>query len=617
MKKHTMSLVMAAGLLGSVASPCQQSASSQPSAAVPTLRSYAHRVVLDVVVTDGKGRPVSGLSRSDFQAFEDGAPQTLRSFEIVKPEPAHAPATPLHLAPNTFSNMATPPQDGPLTVLLYDVLNTPVSDLPYAHAQLVDFLKKRQRGAPVAIFVLGSQLRMLQGFTSDQNALLSAVDERDAKMAQSTLLADPEHPYAATAEKNPGDPPTPDGQLDQMLADLKDLEATERIFRQQERLDLTDDAFAEIARFLAGFPGRKNLLWLSGSFPTSVLPSPNASASGTPNEFNDTYNYGERNKVAADLLAQSHVALYAVDIRGLQTPSAYNAGSNRQRPVAGFNRQFSADLAAQSTELANEHASLEQVARETGGRAFYNTNGLDEAMDTAMQLGGTYYTLSWSPTNEVYDGKLRSIRVAVTGGYQLEYRRSYYAVEPGSTQPLPAQPPAEKKASTDFQVRSLASAMQHGAPSSTQIQFVANVLPQGEPMPETPAERDRRKLFEPASEAATMNVGVTVQHFAVNVALFGNELTLQQVSDSQSTFRLLFNAAAFDADGRELIGAQTEVHRTLTADQQKKTRTGELRDSLEIAAPMNARTIMIGVMDLSSNRIGTLEVPMPPPAPAH
>jgi hypothetical protein len=124
----------------------------------------------------------------------------------------------------------------------------------------------------------------------------------------------------------------------------------------------------------------------------------------------------------------------------------------------------------------------------------------------------------------------------------LEYRRSYYAVEPGSTQPLPAQPPAEKKASTDFQVRSLASAMQHGAPSSTQIQFVANVLPQGEPMPETPAERDRRKLFEPASEAATMNGGVTVQHFAVNVALFGNELTLQQVSDSQSTFRLLFNA---------------------------------------------------------------------------
>jgi VWFA-related protein len=592
MKKHTMSLVMAAGLLGSVASPGQQSPSSEPSAAVPTLSTYSHRVVLDVVVTDGKGRPVSRLSRSDFQVFENGAPQTLRSFEIVRPEPAQAPATVLHLPPNTFSNMATPPQDGPLTVLLYDVLNTPVEDLPYAHAKLVDFLKKRQRGAPMAIFVLGRQLRMLQGFTLDQNALLRAVDERDAKMAQSTLLADPEHPYAATAEKNPGDSPTPDGQLDQMFADLKDLEATERILRQQERLDLTDDAFAEIARFLAGFPGRKSLLWLSGSFPTSVLPSPNPSASGTPNEFNDAYDYGERNKVAADLLAQSHVAVYAVDIRGLQTSSAYNAGSNRQRPVAGFNRQFSADLAAQSTELANEHASLEQVARETGGRAFYNTNGLDEAMDTAMQLGGTYYTLSWSPTNDVYDGKLRSIRVAVTGGYQLEYRRSYYAVEQGSTQPLPA-------------------------PSSTQIQFVANVLPQGEPMPETPTERDRRKFFETASEAATMNGDMTVQHFAVNVALFGNELTFQQVSDSHSTFRLLFNVATFGADGRELTGAQTEVRRTLTADQQQKTRNGELRDSLELAVPVNARTIMIGVMDLSSNRIGTLEVPVPASTPAH
>jgi VWFA-related protein len=614
MKQSAFSLAFAAVLIGSGATQAQQADSPQVNSAVPTLKAYAHSVVLDVVVTDANGKPVTGLTRSDFQVFDDGKPQAIRSFEPVTAKPSQAPVAPLKLPPNTFSNMAVAPQDGPLTVILYDVLNTPLTDLPYAHAQLVEFLKKRSSDIPLAIFVLGSKLRMLQGFTSDQSVLLHVIDERSVKMAQSTLLADPQHPYAAPAEQSPGDPPARDGQLDQMLAGLKDLESTERVFLQQERLDTTDDAFAEIARFLAGFPGRKNLLWLSGSFPTSILPSPSASGSPSPNEFNDVYNYSQRNKVAADLLAQSHVAVYAVDIRGIQN-SSYNAGSNRQRTVVGFNQQFASDLAEQSAERDNEHGSMEQVARETGGHAFYNTNGLEDAMVTATQLGGTYYTLSWSPTNQVYDGKLRRIRVAVPGGYHLEYRRSYYAVEPGASQPQPA-PADAKKSSNDPQLRELASAMQHGAPASTQIQFVANLLPQGQPTPETSAERDRRRLFQTAAEASTLKGAVNVQHVAVNLALFGNEITYQPTGGDRAAFRLLFNAAAFDADGRELTAVQNEVHTSLTATQLEKTRKGELRETLELAAPAGTRTVMIGVMDLLSNRIGTLEVLAPAPKPA-
>jgi VWFA-related protein len=608
--------VLAAALLGSGALQGQQPQPPKSTTAVPTLKAFAHSVVLDVVVTDAKGRPVTGLTRGDFRVFDEGVPQALRSFESVSLKPSPVPAAPLLLPPNTFSNMAVPLQAGPLTVILYDVLNTPSTDLPFARAQLVEFLKKRSSDRPFAIFVLGSRLRMLQGFTSDQNTLLRAIDQSSVKMAQSTLLADPEHPYAAPSEKNPGEPPAQDGQLDQMLAGLKDMEATERVFRQQERLDLTDDAFAEIARFLAGFSGRKNLLWLSGSFPNSLLPSPSASGSGTPNEFNDVYNYGQRNKVAADLLAQSHVAVYAVDIRGLQASSAYNAGNNRQRSVAGFNQQFSNDLAGQSAQLANEHATMEQVARDTGGRAFYNTNGLEDALVTATQLGGTYYTVSWSPTNQVYDGKLRRIRVAVAGAYQLEYRRSYYAVEQGFGQPLPARIAGAKHAVNDPQVRDLASAMQHGATGSTQIQFVANLVPQGQPVPETPAERDRRRLFATAAEASMLKGEVTVQHIALDVALFGNEITYQSTDVGRATFRLLFNAAAFDADGHELAAAQNEVRTSLTAAQVEKSRNGELRETLEVAAPVGTRTIMIGVMDLLSNRIGTLEVLAPAPEPA-
>jgi hypothetical protein len=61
---------------------------------------------------------------------------------------------------------------------------------------------------------------------------------------------------------------------------------------------------------------------------------------------------------------------------------------------------------------------------------------------------------------------------------------------------------------------------------------------------------------------------------------------------------------------------QNEVHTSLTATQLEKTRKGELRETLELAAPAGTRTVMIGVMDLLSNRIGTLEVLAPAPKPA-
>jgi hypothetical protein len=80
---------------------------------------------------------------------------------------------------------------------------------------------------------------------------------------------------------------------------------------------------------------------------------------------------------------------------------------------------------------------------------------------------------------------------------------------------------------------------------------------------------------------------------------------------------LLIHAAVFDATGRELTGAQTEVRRTLSAELQQKTQNGELRDTLELAAPIAARTLMIGLTDLTRNRLGTLEVPLRIPKAAH
>jgi VWFA-related protein len=72
--------------------------------------------------------------------------------------------------------------------------------------------------------------------------------------------------------------------------------------------------------------------------------------------------------------------------------------------------------------------AMEQLAADTGGKAFFNTNDLNAAMMHAIENGSHYYTLVYTPTNKKMAGAYRKIEVKTTvGKYNLSYRRGYNA----------------------------------------------------------------------------------------------------------------------------------------------------------------------------------------------
>jgi VWFA-related protein len=80
-----------------------------------------------------------------------------------------------------------------------------------------------------------------------------------------------------------------------------------------------------------------------------------------------------------------------------------------------------------STDLNASYLTERGIADATGGRAFYGTNDVAGALTEATEVGGHYYTFSYSPSNLNYNGHLRHIRVELAKrGYHLAYRRSYY-----------------------------------------------------------------------------------------------------------------------------------------------------------------------------------------------
>src|ERR1035437_7405939 len=77
------------------------------------------RVILDVVVTDAKGKTVEGLKQDDFKVLEDGVVQPLRFFDVHTGAPAGSTqhALDLHLPPDTFFNLTLAAPDKPVTML--------------------------------------------------------------------------------------------------------------------------------------------------------------------------------------------------------------------------------------------------------------------------------------------------------------------------------------------------------------------------------------------------------------------------------------------------------------------------------------------------------------------
>ena len=348
------------GWLLSVSAVGAQTATPPP---VPTLKANTRIVVVDVVVTDQKQNAVHNLKQSDFTLTEKDQPQSIAHFEehsgLSAATIAKMPPVP-KLEPGTFTNYSLAPSDGALNVLLLDSLNTPMKDQAVVRQQMLKYLATPRPGTRMAVFGLGSTLHLLQGFTSDPEVLRAVVSGKkglakasplmDNAVAGDTVGAD--SPMNDMIEQLGNDPSTA-----AVAANLQQFEAETQTFQTMLRTRYTLDALNMLGRYLSGLPGRKNLIWFSGSFPVNILPdadlqNPFAVEASMEDEFHETIN----------LLSRSQVAVYPIDARGLMTApmmDASNSGSkyaNPRNPGA-----FGKDQTKFFQQTAEEHGTMRKI----------------------------------------------------------------------------------------------------------------------------------------------------------------------------------------------------------------------------------------------------------------
>ena len=448
----------------------QSTPSAGSSGAVPraddpaaTFKVTTRMVTVEVVARDHRGQPISGLTANDFEVFEqigwnkEKHPQKIAAFRAVSMADTAAvdkddkDKGKVDTPPGVYTNLATM-QNNPVppTVLLVDGLNTPIASQMQVHRQMIRMLASIPPRIPVAVFLLGRRLQLLQTFTTDSKLLQDALQKAsslDASGAEQPDPRDDSDSLSAFAANIPG---------------VKNVEAIRRFEREtftatlDTRVDETLDALTSIARNVAGYPGRKNLLWISSSFPLSIDP-------GTAFGIEGMRNYGAKMEEVANQLAIAKLAVYPMDPSGLDTSGVFQAGPRRGGSIFGGPGAMDA-IDRDDQARTNRQQSMRVLAEQTGGQVCVNNNNLAECVKKAVDDGTSFYEISYYADATKWHDEFHKIIVKVApSGAHLAYRQGYYA-----------RPENTDQKSIESQLQQAAC---HDLLTSTSIVLAARIMP--------------------------------------------------------------------------------------------------------------------------------------------
>jgi VWFA-related protein len=481
---------------------------------VPTLHVTSREVIVDVEVTDANGKPVHGLKQSDFSIEENGKPQPIRSFREFGTEIPVAEPAAVKLPPGVYTNSQSTPLSGPVNILLIDALHSNPVNIFRELQGATEYLTTMPQGTKVAIFLLAqSGTHMLQGFTSDRDLLLRAVHNNPASVPL-TLSGQP---------------------VDRHTMNWA-----------------TVDAFNQIAVYVAGIKGRKNLIWLVPGIPVPLM------RDGGYGWGNGDMSLVHRLMDVYERYTAEQIAVSPLDPRG----------------VVG---------------LGMAQLRAEAVAEQSGGEAFYNNNDLKSLIAKAINHGAQFYTLSYIPPKQKDDGHYHRIKVELVDQPKLHlvYRQGYNA-ERVPTLDAPAPGPALMKAS-----------MEGNTPPATQILFDVGVWPGYLTSSNPQAQPD-----------AKSKPGKTVR-YELHYGFPPSEISFTEDADGMLHGSLEFDAVAYDIYRKRVALLTQTVPMNLTPAQYDEFVAKHAFSFVQqLDLPFGQISLHVGILDNVNSKVGTLEVPV-------
>ena len=422
-------------LLLSAGSAVAQKEKSAPPQAAPTQAMdqdlgeivNVNVVNVDVFVTDRSGKRIQGLTKDDFEIFENGKKVGITNFyavdggkaRMIGDEPVPAASVPAQPGPPGPPAGLVPqlPEDQRLRLVVYiDNFNLHPFNRNRVMKELRAFLgQKLNRDDQVMLVSYDRELHVRRTFTSDPGLINDALVE---------------------LEKVSGHAVHHDSERRDVLRNIEDARSAAealghaRSYAQSTFNDLSFsiDALKEMVGSLAGMPGRKAILYVSDGLQMiagqdvyyAVQSKYGEQTTGLTEsmQFDTSRRFTELTATAN----ANRVTFYTIDAAGLRVYSS----------ISAENQTAGQGVYVDSIQISNLQAPLQMLAEKTGGVAIINANQVGPHLEKLAQDFGTYYSLGYSPTH-YGDGRYYKIEVKVKQkGYQVRHREGYRDKSPDS-----------------------------------------------------------------------------------------------------------------------------------------------------------------------------------------
>ena len=418
-------------------------ASSLPGQAPPpatgdSIKANVDEVVLDLVVRDKKGKPVTDLKRDEISVQDNGAKQSIRSFRLVQGSEAMTESGSARLDPLRQIRLVT---------LAFEPLADPTQRKTARTAGL-DLIKGEQ-GTNVfySVVSINTRLLILQAFTKDKAQLAAAIEKATGGRAAAKMISESQAiqtelkrqlggadvngsmqdttvltaaAQAADKPLGPGMDPT-QAVLARLMLDVLRFDAA--AVSSGTRLSL--NALKALVSGLQPMPGRKSVLYFTGGM----------------------YVGPELDEVFRNLKGmanRANVTFYSVDARGVMTESQNAGALSELNSAAGSSATTvrriadgaSKDeiLAADKAENAgrtNTQLPIRELAEDTGGFMIGDTNDLRGPLHKVNEEIASYYEVTFNPGVTNYDGSFRRLAVSSTRkDVAIHARNGYFALPP-------------------------------------------------------------------------------------------------------------------------------------------------------------------------------------------
>ena len=380
-------------------------------------------VNIDAYVTDKKGNPVTGLTKDDFQLFENGSKVEISNFyavnagkAVAQPSDlaAAAPATPPvpGAAPAAAADLDTvrTPEEQRLRLIVYiDNYNLRPFNRNRVMRELRAFIgTKLGKEDQLMLVTYDRELHIRRTFTSDPSLIASAMLELEKISAQGVHADSDRRDVLRQIEDS---------------RSVGEAEAAAHTYAQSTYNDLSFsiDSIKKMIDALAGMPGRKAVVYVSDGLQMiagqDVFYAVQNKYGEQSSSMTSTLEYNVARRLD-ELTAQANanrITFYTIDAAGLRSYDSNSAENQAAASAPGLSQLID------SVRISNLQSTLQTLAEKTGGVAILNTNTITPRLERVARDFNTYYSLGYTPPH-FGDGRYYKLDVKVKNRKDLQVR---------------------------------------------------------------------------------------------------------------------------------------------------------------------------------------------------